>query len=269
MTASFSHIIIILELRDIGWDVSVLSAAANSSLLLAANVGDSSIYIHDPVSHRSVTFFSIPNNNDGVRDAVWTHSGRVVFSTTVQERLVTWYNGSVISEHYMTDISSRSVFNESSVYLADEKHGVYQSVDDGMTWVRVPLGNGTLKPLQVIITVSGDLWILNTSDAGCRVHVYNQSADGINMSSETNLLVNHKSRMAYDSKVNAMFLTDHDNSAVYVFMLSTSQPLVARQLAANFMDDNTFWSIAVDSERGLLYVGQSRGTIGIYKLMYY
>lgn len=71
-------------------------------------------------------------------------------------------------------------------------------------------------------------------------------------------------RLVYDSNVNAIYLSDYQNSVVHLFAVTGEykKPFV---VSRQFKENNRPRSLAVDCERDRIYVGQ-QNVIGVFRL---
>ena len=75
------------------------------------------------------------NDKDKLRDITWTPMGNIVYTTYSNEVGVISSAGKVIAKHtqFKTPRYLR-VSYEDIIYLADYEAGVYQSINDGVSW---------------------------------------------------------------------------------------------------------------------------------------
>jgi len=202
---------------------------------------------------------------------VWTHSGcRIVFTTMKYSRVFTGDPRTpelVVAEYLMIKPRCVSV-SSNTVVLADWDRGIYESNNDGMSWIELPLRSGW-KRLQAINVSRDELWVLemNETDSGWHLNKYVGNLSKCDEVELSDVQLGDGSRLAYYSTYKTMLLLDYHNKTV--FALSTNKPYDPVRLlsAGDFTDGDRPLSISVSSE-GLLYVGQKLGKIGEFALNY-
>ena len=123
---------------------------------------------------------------------------------------------------------------------------------------------------------SDDFWTLEQSDNdNCHLRVYSvdrRSPDDnvtwrdINVPTTDGKHINlsEYSSLSYDGNMN-IFLSDYDNKAVHVLSVNGQYHC---QLLSSHHFKNKPCRLAVDKQRQLLYVGQAKGVVGVFKLTY-
>ena len=213
-------------------------------------------------------------------DATWAPRGNIVFTTLYSNKVVVMSeSGKVITTHtQMTDPRYLSVSSDDIIYLADYRTGVYQSTDDGVSWSLVFKSTDGWHCRQVIkVTTdhSDDFWTLEQSDnKNWHLRVYSvdrrRSDDNVTWKDINDPTTDSKhidlsnSRLSYDGNMN-IFLIDYDNKAVHVLSLNGQYHC---QLLSSHHFKNEPCRLAVDKERQLLYVGQDKSVVGVFKLTY-
>ena len=259
-----------------GWHVSILSVFNDK--LLVSYFGFSQLFIYSREGRHLSTIKT--NNNDVLFDATWTPRGNIVYTTDNSNKVVVMSeSGQVITTHtQMTLPWYLSVSSDDIIYLADYKTGVYQSTDDGVSWSLVfkSTDGWHCRPvIKVTTDQSDDFWTLQNSDNDCRLRVYSvdrRCSDGIVTWRDINVTttdgehidLSWYSRLSYDGNMN-IFLLDHDNKAVHVFSVNGQYHC---QLLSSHHIKNWPWRLAVDHERQLLYVGQNKAVVAVFKLNY-
>jgi hypothetical protein len=186
-------------------------------------------------------------------------------------------SGEVIAQTKMTDpayFGTISNDDSQSLSLADYSTGVYQSTDGGLTWqlvFRAPRPWATRQAIRVTATrntTTGDIittatwWTIDVLGSNSsRLSLYDAGTlERRDVSLPSHITSIFQSRLAYDDKSQRIFMTDVVNNDVH--QLSVDGSYIGRLLSGL----NAPCSIVVNTERALLYVGQSDATVGVYKL---
>ena len=270
------------------WSVDILSVFNDKLLVSSAYIlglsklvsryDFSQLFIYSREGRHLSTITT--NNNDRLLDAMWTPRGNIVYTTCNSNKVVVMSeSGKVITTHtQMADPRCLSVSSDNIIYLADYETGVYQSTDDGVSWSLVfkPTdGWHCWRVIKVTTDHSDDFWTLEHSDNNnwhLRVYSVNRKrSDGnvtwrdINVSTTDGKHIDLSgSRLSYDGNMN-IFLNDWDNKAVH--MLSVNGQYHCQLLSSHHIK-NTPYILAVDKECQLLYVGQDKSVVGVFKLTY-
>ena len=246
--------------------------------LLVSCAGLSQLFIYSREGRHLSTITT--NNNDELWDATWTPRGNIVYTTWYSNEVVVMSeSGKVITTHtQMTKPQHLSVSSDDIIYLADYETGVYQSTDDGVSWSLVFKSTDGWHCWQVIkVTTdhSDDFWTLEKSDNySYHLGVYSvdrRRSDGnvtwrdINVPTTDGKHINLSwSSLSNDGNLN-FFLNDYYNKAVHMFSVNGQCHC---QLLSSHHFKNEPCRLAVDKERQLLYVGQAKGVVGVFKLTY-
>ena len=246
--------------------------------LLVGSAGLRQLFIYSREGRHLSTITT--NNNDKLYDVTWTPRGNIVYTTRNSKVVVMSESGKVITTHtQMTSPRCLSVSSDGIIYLADWKTGVYQSTDDGVSWSLVfksTDGWHCWQVVKVTIDHSDDFWTQEKSDNNnYRLRVYSvdrRRSDGsatcrdINVPTTDgeNINLSVYCSLSYDGNMN-IFLNDCDNKAVHV--LSVNGQYHCQLLSSHHFKNKPF-RLAVDKERQLLYVGQAKGVVGVFKLTY-
>ena len=257
--------------------VNILSVFNDKLLVSRRRISRLFIYSREGRHLSTITI----NNNDKLYDATWTPRGNIVYTTNCSNKVVVMSeSGKVIATHtQMTEPLRLSVFNDDIIYLADSKTGVYQSTDDGVSWSLVFKSTDGWHCYQVIkVTTdhSDDFWTLeyNSDNNSYHLRVYSvdrRRSDGnvtwrnINVPTTDGKHINLSySKLSYDGNMN-IFLSDYHNKAVHVLLVNGQYH--CQLLSSHHIKNNPF-RLAVDKERQLLYVGQGKSVVGVFKLTY-
>ena len=245
--------------------------------LLVSSAGLSQLFIYSREGRHLSTI--ITSDNDKLCDATWTPRSNIVYTTRHNKVVVMSEFGKFITTlTQMTSPRCLSVSNDVIIYLADYETGVFQSTNDGVSWSLVFKSTDGWHCWQVIKVTndhSDDFWTLEHSDNNnWHLRVYSvdrRRSDGnvtwrdINVTTtDGKHIVLSNSRLSYDGNMN-IFLNDYNNTAVHVLSVNG-------QYHCQLLSSNHFMSkplrLAVDKERQLLYVGQHKGVVGVFKLTY-
>ena len=220
-------------------------------------------------------------NNEPLMDATWTPRGNIVYTTWWEKVVVISESGNVIinHSHFIEPLClSVSADNLPIIYLAAGREiSVYQSIDDGLHWSiafnlteRMP--SRILQAIKVNTDHGDDFWTVGRDNK--RIHhlrVYNMEyavsatvMRNINttISSEKGISLDN-SKLAHDDNLN-IFVSD-SNRAIHLFAVSGDY---RRQLLSIEGLRNHPYSLAVDRDRQLLYVGEYDGLVQVFKLIY-
>ena len=260
-----------------GYVVNILSVFNDK--LLVSGYPFSQLFIYSRKGRHLSTITT--TDNDKLRDATWTPRGNIVYTTFGYSNkvVVMSESGQVITTHtQMKSPQYLSVSSDDTIYLADSKTGVYQSTDDGVSWSLVFKSTDGWHCWQVIkVTTdhSDDFWTLERSDNNdYHLRVYSvdwRSSDGnvtwrdINVPTTDSKHIDlSRSSLSYDGNMN-IFLSDYHKKAFHMFSLNGQYHC---QLLSSHHFMNEPCRLAVHKERQLLYVGQFKSVVGVFKLTY-
>ena len=245
------------------------------------------IYSHDCRHLSTIVITDSDTEASELREAMWTPRGNILYTTlmilpnyrTICRVVAASESGKVIAiQTQMTCSALLSVSNENVIYLADYLGTVYQSTDDGISWSVVFKSTDGLELLQVIkVTTdhSDDFWILGWNKKyKHHLLVYNMDRRHLNgkvtwrhvnisTTDDKHIdLLSSCSRLLYDGKTN--IFVSNCKETVHVLSLNG---LCHSQLQLLHNIENRTYSMAIDKERQLLYVGQE-GFVKVLKLKY-
>ena len=257
-----------------GWYVNILSAFNDKLLVSGYNLSQLFIYSREGRHLSTITI------NDKLFDAAWTPRGNIVYTTGNNKVVVMSESGKAITTRTQM-ISPRylSVSSDNIIYLADSKTtGVYQSIDDGVSWSLVFKSTDGWHCLQVIkVTTehSDDFWTLEYSDnKSWHLRVYSvdrRRSDGNVTWRDINVITTDgkhiylsQSSLSYNGNMN-IFLSDFHNKAVHVLSVNGQYHC---QLLSSHHIKNEPRRLVVDKERQLLYVGLVKSVVEVFKLTY-
>ena len=254
--------------------VNILSVF-NDKLLVSRD-GLSQLFIYSREG-RHLSTITI-NDNDKLCDATWTPRGNIVYTTFSNTVVVMSESGKVITTHIqMISPQCLSVSNDDIIYLADYMTGVYQSTDDGVSWSLVFKSTDGWHCRQVIKVTndhSDDFWTLEYNK-NWQLRVYSverRRSDGNVTWRDINVPTTHGkhinlskySSLSYDGNMN-IFLSDWFSKTVHVLSVNGQYHC---QLVSSHHIENKPRRLAVDKQRQLLYVGQAKGVVEVFKLTY-
>ena len=259
------------QLKDL--NINILSVFNDKLLISREYLSQLFIYNREGRHLSTITI----NDSDQLHDATWTPRGNIVYATWSSNKVVVMSeSGKVISTHtQMAGPGYLSVSSDGIIYLADSETGVYQSTDDGISWSLIFKSTDGWHCNQVIkVTIDhcDDFWTLGTSDNDYYLRVYtvdrrrsdsNLTWKDLNFTtSKKHIDLSSSSSLSYDGN-KSVFLSDFFNQAVHV--LSVNGQYNCQLLSShNFM--NTPLRLAIDKMHQLLYVAQSEGVVGVFKL---
>ena len=276
-----SQLSLSFTINQLGFDkVKTLSVFDDKLLVSFSNLTQLFIY-----SREGRHLSTIPTNiEDWLMDVTWTPRGNIVFTTCITREVVVMSESSkVINTHkQMKNPGLISVSDDSVIYLADWQTGVYQSSDDGASWGLVfnsTAGWHCWQVIKVSTDYSDDFWTLEASDnKNYHLRVYRRYTDGkmtwrdIDMTwrdidvpiTDGKHIDLSGSRLSYDGNMN-IFLNESNNNAVH--LLSMNGQYYCQLLSPHHLENKPY-SLAVDNVRQLLYVGQEKGLVKVFKLTY-
>ena len=248
--------------------------------LLVGSQGYSQLFIYSREG-RYVSTFNIDDNGP-VIDATWTPRGNIVYATYNDKLVVMSELGKVsTTQTHLKSIQKLHVSSDDIIYLTTIdwgiSQGVYQSTDDGVSWSLVFNITDEFLFRKDLIKVATDhvdeFWILNRFD-NYFLSVYckdKRRSDGnVTRRIITAPLINVEhddllnGTLSYDGNMN-IFLSDMHNKAVHV-LLTNGQ--YHRQLLSSHQIKANPCILVVDKERQLLYIGESKGLVEVFKLTY-
>ena len=226
-------------------------------------------------------------------DAAWTPRGNIVYTNLVDKKVVVLSeSNTVISVNTTVKIPKYlCVSNDNIIYLTDsqrESSAVYQSIDDGDSWSEVFKQTKiwlTMQVIKVTYNNSIDFWLLMPDEAmNLHIHVYSVDNRSFNdnkawriikvITTECKHVYYLGNSLSYDNKMN-IFLTQQTSpnkfyngqgdKAVHVLSVDGKYD---HQLLSSHQIMNEPQRLAVDNERQLLYVGQNKGLVQVFELMY-
>ena len=245
---------------------------ANDKLLIG-NSGDNKLFIYSHEGHyqSSITI----DGSDNVYDAVLTFFGNIVYSTTYQKKIVLMsISGKIIRYNQMKDPKRLSISDDSSIYLADYVDGVFQSTDDGDTWVLAIKAASSWQCWQAIkVTTDNDVsfWLRGRNNGIRQVRIYSKDKKYLdsNVTWRDKLLVEESKQinltygcLLYDGW-SSVFLSDSRNKAVHVF---SARGHYSHQLLASNHFMRYPRKLIFDTTNQLLYVGEQSGFVEVFKL---
>ena len=245
----------------------------NEKLLVGHYRGKSIIMYNDTGNYIDTIALSA-NGKQILYDAVWGRFEHIIVANgtanSVQVYSISQKN--IIKETQMKKPSKFSVFN-TSILLADNEDGVFQSTDDGITWshvFQIPDNTAGWQCWQVMRAdtkeIADNYWVLEKNKALFRLRIYTSKklkASDVDVNNYVNLL---NTNMAFDGK-SAVLLCDYNKSAVHIFSANGEHQ---RQLIADNNDGliENPWRLYIDRNKKLFYIGMGSNVLKIYTLTY-
>ena len=265
-----------IDQLDNSWPVSILSVF-NDKILVSSIFNFSHLFIY---SREGLHLSTITTYDDILWDAVWVPCGNIVYTTFNSKKVVVMSEfGKIITTHTQIKYPRcLSVSNDDTMYLSGWKTGIYESTNYGISWNLIIHANDAWHCQQIIKVItdhSHDFWVLEWNDDynwHLRVlSVDSRRSDGsvawrdINVTTTDGKHIDLMTcSLSYDGNMN-IFLSDYDNKAVHVLSVSGQN---YRQLLLPNHIENVPCMLAVDKRRQLLYVGQEKGVVEVFKLSY-
>ena len=266
-----------IDQLDNSWPVSILSLF-NDKILVSSICNFSQLFIYNREGLYLSTITTY--DNDILWDAVWVPCGNIVYTTLNSEKVVVMSEfGKIITIHTQIKYPRcLSVSNDDTMYLTDWKTGVYESINYGISWNFIINANDAWhcqQLIKVITDYSHDFWMLQWNDNynwHLRVRsVDSRRSDGSSAWRDININTTDGKNtdltaysLSYDGNMN-IFLSDYYNKAVHVLSVIGQNH---RQLLSPYHIKNEPCILAVDKRRQLLYVGQEKGVVEVFKLSY-
>ena len=253
----------------------------------------SHLYIFSQHDHHFANFAVTGN----LVDAMWTPRGHILYTTFDKNRETGLVSRMVTSAGNTSDTSaianqtnnnpSRpyffSVFSDKYIYLADPFSGIYQSNDDGSSWLSIINATGKWRILHIIrVGGSGEnywTWEFNTETHILRVGMYSLDANN-NNSIKNNIGLKeviiqfayditfselHGSMLSYDGNEH-IFVSDYQNKTVHVYSINGQYH--CRLLSPGDINDYHPTTLMVDPQRQQLYVVLKDLFVKVFKLAY-
>ena len=261
-------------------DIAILSVF-NDTILIGTFLGSKLMIISS--DGRNLGTISL-QSTDSLYDAVWTPRGNIVYTTSRRGthplkriEVVTISMSGLPIKRQTIGLGRLSVSNDKIIYLADDKTGLLQSIDDGINWDVVFTSTDEWLFVQAIkvTTDHGDnLWINESKDNNYHIRVYSMNkshSDGnvtwrdnnVITTVDQNVILSDSCSLTYDGN-RTIFLTDPRNHSVHLF--SASGQYCQLLSLPDFLSVPKI--IALDKEHQLLYVGKDETTVRVevYKL---
>ena len=241
----------------------------NNKLLIATCERVAKLFVYNLVTEKISTIDTINNT----RDAIWTPRGNIVY--TMRQRIVTTTAlGNYTTESPMTSPWYLSTSIDDIIYLADSEKGIYQSIDDGLTW------NLFFKPkddwhclhvVKVSTDRSDDLWVVEEEEKGkFRLRVYSFDRKSLQRNATRRDISYRRTTSINNSKNPTLTLLHDGNSTIF---LSDANYKTIHAFLTNGIYvcqlENTRsepWRMTMDRTLQRVYVGQEGGLVGIFKL---
>ena len=225
-----------------------------------------------------------PRNFGTIVDASWISQNEILYilhlSDNGQTIMVTMsvLDGRIVGASSCSNVSSFCKFfvsNDGIIYFADDdKRGVYQSMDGGKSWSLVFNSTEGWHCFQVIVHHKYYFWTLErSSNYSYRLFRYNTAENvpkgnvkvtSVNITTPggSAIQLSQFTSMAYDN-YNHIFLSDYDNVAVHVFLVSGEYH--CRLLSLKQLDSNPY-KLTLDVVRRHLYVGYVGSKVSVFEL---
>lgn len=261
--------------------------SVRNELLLTGIKQTNQLYVYNSSGHLQYNI-TLPNQ-DTFWDVTWTPSGLIAYTTysAITVILVTPNASSVVVSSRKFDEVYHLTTATASMYLVDYKTGLYQSFDDGLTWYasRISLDSGwkTLHIAKVPRYIGrGDccndtdnklLWSIEQAKQGQetvhRLSIYALNSSNVadfrcDVTLPTGVKVNPSAvSLTYAGGCN-IWLTDRLSKAVHLLKINGTYK--QQLLSADNFPDTEPYIAAIDVTNNLLYVGQTKGMIGVFEI---
>ena len=219
------------------------------------------------------TLLSTVQVNAMLLHAMWTPRGNIIY---IADEVVTVTDSDkdLVSTTRFSSPLYLSVFNNESIYIADHNIGIFQSIDEGITWDHFFKQNDAWIIYQAFRTTNY-LWtwqMLQGREARLCVYIWDDQlnfdnimpSQTINNVSGSNDITFHPGSLLVIDNINILY-SDKSQSNLNLFSASGHYQ---RKLLILKHVKNESWSLAIDKEGLLLYVGQTNGVVEVFKLNY-
>ena len=191
--------------------------------------------------------------------------------------------GKIIKRSNMAHPLGLSVSSDGIIYLADLDTGVYQSVDDGISWIFFIKPNGDYGcKLAIKVTTDhrDDIWILEKNNIGWDYRLNKYSIDSCSEENVTWMEIAPMEKEAFsishglcklinDNKGNIFLSDDYKSNSVHVF--SVNGQYNRKLLTLDDIYEGKLMEpaqLSINNENGLLYVGTRSGEVAVFKIFY-
>lgn len=272
--------------------VSILSLSSDDQMLLVGYGDEHHLYVYTT----SGTNVSTIKMRDEVQHAAWAprrHHVVVITAVTsgnnVRPVQVMSVKGDVLSSYRIYFPRYVSVSTDKVIYVCAQ-NDVFQSNDDGMTWtvvaktldprkvtyeyaIRVPAATGSNSRL---LGYSQDVTWAITQTRWYNLYRYRLSICTSNKYSNGNEHVTWRdvilptsvnvedSKLAFDGNASVYMINYRDWS---VHVMSASGLYEGQVLSAEHFDSKNPFSLTVDGQRRVMYIGQQLGVISVFTLL--
>ena len=211
--------------------------------------------------------------NGTLFDALWTHRGNIVYTTSdyISNVALMSESGYDIQKTQMNIPRSLSISSDGIIYVADEITGLYQSTDHGFSWniVFKPTYNEAFAFFQLSVRVTNgnnsDFWTIEqTPSRFSQLCVYRINYKLFNNSTaHVTKLIAGVTKLAYDGNGN-VFLYFGSSETIHVYSVTGQY----RCLIVSLERREEPKSLVVDHKMSQLYVGISNSKVRVFKLIY-
>ena len=264
---------------------TVRRLATSNGKLLISQEDSRSFFIYSLENYTCLSIITINETyyEREITDVKWTPRGNIVFTVFFKGLLsVITESGEVIVKILMNLPQCIYVSKDDVIYLADLVTGLLQSIDDGVTWsvVYKPIDGWRFKQvIKVTTEKSDDFWIVKHEMRASthKLGVYSAQRKcssvipNITRTRDIDLDVTGVKRvklqensLLFDGGMN-IFVNDFINKKVYLFS-KTGQYRCQLMSLDNFKKPPE--TLAIDSQRQLLYIGHTLGSVSVFNLTY-
>ena len=228
-------------------------------------------------------FVSELTSTNPIHHASWTPKGNIAYTSLPSESVtVTSEDGKTISNSRMTSPMFLSISND-VIYVAAIGTGVHQSIDEGTSWKFVFKSSNGWSCFHAIRVINkngiDDFWSLESKPPGyaefqlIMYRVPNANFTGRIASPRRNYLVevgnelltlSSSSSLSFDGEM-CLFIIDNVNKTILALPLNGRSPY--QLISSNDIKYNPC-SLAVDTKRHELYVGQQNKLVSVFNLTY-
>ena len=221
-------------------------------------------------------------------DVVWTPRGNMTYTTMESKTVVKILeSGKVVTYTQMLNPFCLSVSYDDIIFLVDWKAGIYQSTDDGDSWSLVfrlnqgglfiqffKLRNSHQTDEEQVYHKTNDFLALEISQPSFNLCIYNMDKGGhkgnvtwrtVNFNTTSGRQIDLRFSHIFYDNYQYIFMTDYVYRMVHV--LTTNGTYHSQFLSSAYIKNKPM-KLIVDSANHLLFVGQEKGAVAVFKLIF-
>lgn len=264
--------------------------------LLAGSRHEYPVFLHFALNGAQEGSLSFPDEGK-LADAQWLSTDIIIIATDSKVLVISLPSRNITSR-MMIQLESLSISNDGSIVGTNRDLGIAISKDKGATWTWPPRWQKSGWTAFSVISVENaadderellQFWALEQNlNSDYRLMMYRQTkasngtvavatatrelwhlnADIVNLSVARLVNADLLSRLASDDASNSVFLVDSHNFKLHVFNASSGVNVTASLMPADFFRRRSPCTLALDRERGVLYLGLMNRRVDVFNLVY-